>query len=143
MTREDYIRLVEEDYFGYVVRPDLAKILACFTDDATITIYHGDDPAAVFRAAPGAGEAPLRAYFDFVFETYTVDGYSNFRHFVDPAADAIASMFDVTLTPKPGSEPARAGHGTETLHNCNFFQCSRGRFRDVVIYYANPAERSS
>jgi hypothetical protein len=141
MTRDDYIRLVEDDYFGHVLRPDLDRILACFTDDAVITIFHGDDPAAVFRAQPASGEAPLRGYFDYVFETYTVDGYRNFRHFVDLAEGSIASMFDVTLTPKPGAEPAQAGVGTQTLHNCNFFQCVDGRFKDVVIYYANPARQ--
>lgn len=139
MNRIDYIRLVEEDYFGHVVRPNLERILACFTDDAVITIFHGDDPASVFRAAPGPDDAPLRGYFDYVFDTYTVDGYSNFRHFVDVEVQSVASMFDVTLTPKPGSEPAKEGVGTQTLHNCNFFECANGRFRNVVIYYANPA----
>ena len=139
MHRNDYIRLVEEDYFGHVVRPNVKRILACFTDDAVITIFHGDDPATVFRAFPGPNDAPLRGYFDYVFETYTVDGYSNFRHFVDVDAQLIASMFEVTLTPKPGSALAQEGVGTQTLLNCNFFECTNGRFRDVVIYYANPA----
>ncbi len=44
MRRQDYIELVENQYFGNVSAGDIDAVCACFTADSTITILHGDNP---------------------------------------------------------------------------------------------------
>jgi ketosteroid isomerase-like protein len=135
LSRDDYIELVEQDYFGNVADPDLEAVLACFTDDARAAVYHGDDPVQIYARRPRAGESPLEAYFEYVFATFDVE-YEGFEHWVDVEQERCACTFVVYLTGKPGTELARAGRGK--YQNANFFQCRGGKFAEVVIYYANP-----
>ena len=133
-SRDDYVNLVEEAYFGAVAREDIAAALECFTPDARVTIYHGDAPARRFSAAPGAGESPLRDFYDHLLANY-VARFSGFRHYVDPPNECCAAHFDVELSPKPDSPYLAAG--TRHLNNCNFFQCREGKIYDMIIYYAD------
>lgn len=134
-SRDYYVNLVEDDYFGSVTREDIAATLDCFTPDAQVTIYHGDASARRFAAAPQAGESPLREFYDHLLANY-VPRFTEFRHFIDPSRDCCAAYFDVELSPKPGSPYLDAG--TRHLKNCNFFQCRDGKIHDMIIYYANP-----
>lgn len=135
MTRDDYVRLVEHDYFGNVARADIPAVVACFTDDATVTIYHGDAEPRIFKAAPGEGETALPRFFDHLLANYE-PRFTEFVHYVDPPNDRCAAHFLVTLTPKPESAYREAG--IQTLRNCNFFRCRDGRIHDMIIYYSNP-----
>ncbi|MDP6953656.1 MAG: hypothetical protein QGF53_12945 [Alphaproteobacteria bacterium] len=130
-----YVTLVEEAYFGSVMREDIAATLDCFTADAQVTIYHGDAPVRRFAVSPQAGESPLREFYEHLFANY-VPRFTAFRHFVDVPNACCAATFDVTLLPKPGS--AYLDAGTRRLKNCNFFHCRGGKIFDMTIYYADP-----
>ena len=136
LSRDDYVKLVETDYFGSVMKQDFAAVVACFTDDATVTIYHGDAAPRIFKGAPKAGETPLPAFFEHLLANYD-PMFDEFVHYVDAAAERGAVTFAVRLTPKPAS--AYRDHGVQHLRNCNFFEFRDGRIHDMIIYYANPA----
>jgi hypothetical protein len=135
MTRDDYVRLVENDYFGNVSRADIPAVVACFTDDATVTIYHGDAEPRIFKASLSGGETPLPRFFEHLLANYD-PVFTEFEHYTDPAAERCAAHFLVTLTPKPGGSTEAAG--VQRLRNCNFFRCRDGRIHDMIIYYSNP-----
>ena len=65
MTRQDYVDVVEDVYFGGMARGDVSPILALFVPDATITTFYADHPARrmrFFRALARSsvvGSAPL------------------------------------------------------------------------------------
>ena len=61
MTRDDYVDLVERRYFGNVTQADIPAVVACFTDDALVTIYHGDAAPRLFKAQPSAARLPCPA----------------------------------------------------------------------------------
>jgi ketosteroid isomerase-like protein len=130
-TQEDYVRLVEEEYFGSVARQDKAAILACFTADAKVTIYHGDNQPRRF----GGDGSPLGDFFDHLLGNYDPE-FSEFVHFVDVPQERCAAYFQVRLVPK--AESPYVPVGVLTLRNCNFFLCRDGKIRDMTIYYANP-----
>ena len=139
MTRDDYVDLVEERYFGNVSREDIAAALACFTDDARVTIYHGDAAPRLFAVSPGAGETPLARFFEHLLSNYEAR-FTEFVHYVDEAGERCAAMFLVTLTPRPGSPYRDAG--VQRLRNCNFFRCRGGLIHEMTIYYSNPVTAS-
>jgi hypothetical protein len=134
-TRDHYIKLVEKDYFGNVMAEDIVAVVACFTPDAEITIYHGDNPIRRFYGQPTTDQQPLRAFWDHLCGNYTAH-FGNFTHIVDDAYECCAATFIVTLTPKPNS--AYLATGTLTLNNCNYFWCRDGKIHRMTIYYANP-----
>ena len=132
-THDYYVKLVEEDYFGSVTRQDKPAILACFTEDARVTIYHGDNAPRRFGTEPGA--SPLPSFFDHLLANYD-PAFSEFVHFTDAAHDRCAAYFKVRLTPK--AESAYKAAGVLNLRNCNFFVCRDGKIHDMTLYYANP-----
>jgi len=134
-SRDYYVNLVEDDYFGNVTQEDIPAVLRCFTPDARVTIYHGDAPARRFAAAPTAGESLLREFFDHLLANY-VARFTDFQHFVDPPSEQCAAYFNVELSPKQDSPYLDAG--TRHLKNCNFFHCRDGKIHDMIIYYADP-----
>ena len=132
---EHYVKLVEEDYFGSVARQDMAGILVCFTENARVTIYHGDNKPRRFSGAADDGASPLRNFFDYLLSNY--DPYfENFTHFVDAENDRCAAYFQVRLTPKADSPYVASG--VQNLRNCNFFLCRDDKIHDMTIYYSNP-----
>ena len=135
MTRDDYVDLVERRYFGNVTRADIPAVVACFTEDAAVTIYHGDAAPRLFRAAPAAGETPLPRFFEHLLANYEAQ-FTEFVHYVDEANERCVATFLVTLTPKPGS--AYRDAGVQHLRNCNFFRCRDGLIHEMTIYYSNP-----
>ena len=70
MTHDDYVDLVERRYFGNVAQADIPAVVACFTDDAQVTIYHGDAAPRRFKARPTAGETPLPRFFEHLLANY-------------------------------------------------------------------------
>ena len=136
MTRDDYVDLVERRYFGSVTRADIPAVVDCFTEDAAVTIYHGDAAPRRFKAAPAAGETPLPRFFEHLLANYEAE-FTEFVHYVDEGNERCAATFLVTLTPKPDS--AYRDAGVQRLRNCNFFRCRDGLIHEMTIYYSNPS----
>ena len=137
---EHYVKLVEEDYFGNVSRQNIAGILACFTADARVTIYHGDNEPRRFSGAGENGASPLPSFFEHLLGNYDPQ-FSDFTHFVDAENDRCSVHFKVRLTPKADSPYAASG--VLNLRNCNFFLCRDGKIHDMIIYYSNPEAANS
>lgn len=135
MRRQDYIQLVEDQYFGNVTAGNIDAVCACFTADATITILHGDNPPRRFFAQPTAGELHLSEFWRHLCAHYEAR-FEHYDHVIDVDAKRCAATFTVTLSPKPGSPYAT--RGTLTLRNCNFFWLRDSLIERMTVYYANP-----
>lgn len=135
MLYSDYVRLVEEQYFGNVSLNRQAEVLACFTPDAEILIRHGDNPTRVLKGRPSPGESHLSDFWRHLNVNFHAI-FSDFTHFVDIGQHRCAATFRVTLTPRPGS--AYESQGTQTLQNCNFFWLRGPLIERMIVYYANP-----
>lgn len=133
--RAYYIKLVEQEYFGNVMREDIAAACACFTDDSQVVIYHGDNEVRRFYGTPEEGQLPMEAFYDHLLGNYDAK-FEHFEHTVDVEEQRCSANFLVTLTPKPGSDYEETG--TLTLNNSNFFRCRDGKIYFMIIYYANP-----
>jgi hypothetical protein len=131
-ARQAYIELVEETYFGSVVRRDMDAILGCFSADAVVTIRHGDDAPRLFHQSPGPGEVPLSEFYAHLLAQFD-PWFGDYQHYYDPIAHTGASRFQVRLTPRPGQQ-VDAQH----LFNCNFFELEGEKIRAMLIYYSNP-----
>ena len=140
LTRAQYVDFVERSYFRNVGREDFTAVTACFTNDACITIFHGDNPVRRFYRKPQQDQQPLITFYGHLWENYHVV-FENFRHIVDAENECCASTFHPLLTPKPTSSHLTAGK--LTLNNCNFFWFRDGRIADMIIYYANPTPDST
>lgn len=134
-ARAAYVDLVENRYFGNVERGRIAAIRACFTDDAVVTIRHGDNPWRVFKGRPGPGELPLEAFWEHICANYE-PRFTQFEHVIDADGGCCAATFLVTLV--PGANSAYRDRGTLTLHNCNFFWLDGDRIARMIVYYSNP-----
>jgi ketosteroid isomerase-like protein len=131
-TPADYIDFVERAYFGAVKAGDAEAVLAHFAPGAALTAYMGDAPARVMRRAPGASEESLD---DFMRAGERFDlTYLDFVHFVDCAAERVASHFTLLIVPRAGDVPSRR------MRNCNFFQFRDGVLVDVIAYFCNPGK---
>jgi hypothetical protein len=116
-TPADYIDFVERAYFGAVKAGDAEAVLA---------------PARVMRRAPGASEESLD---DFMRAGERFDlTYLDFVHFVDCAAERVASHFTLLIVPRADDVPPRR------MRNCNFFQFRDGVLVDVIAYFCNPGK---
>ena len=134
LTQEDYRRLVEEAYFGTVMTGNVDAVLEAFTDDAEVTIYHGDNPVRRFKKTPGEGEVDLREFYAHLCGHFNA-GFDGFMHVADLERARAAAMFTVTLTPRPDSP--HAGEDALVLNNCNFFKYRGDKISWMVIYYSN------
>ncbi len=135
LTRGAIIRLVETEYFGSVTRGDIPAVLACFTRDAEVKIYHGDNPVRHFSMSPRRGRSPLAHFYEHLtghFHARFVD----FQNFIDLPARRSAATFTVRL--RPYRKSPHYASGSLVLNNCNFFEYRRGRIAQMTIYYANP-----
>jgi hypothetical protein len=131
-TRAYYVDLIETRYFGSVVRENFDDVLACFTLQARIRIYHGDNPIREFHRQPQAGQTPFIGFYGHLWENYH-PRFEQFRHIIDEERACAASLFVPVLTPR-----ADSGAAPVRLSNCNLFWFDKGRIADMIIYYANP-----
>ncbi len=132
-ARDAYITLVEDTYFGSVVRGDMAAILDCFTDNAVVTIRHGDDAPRLFHRNPGPGQVDVAEFYSHLLGQFD-PWFGDYHHYYDPEAHTGASRFQVKLTPRSDRPDVAAQH----LFNCNFFELEGGKIREMLIYYSNP-----
>ncbi len=134
LKRDDYIKLVEEDYFGNVAQSNIDAILNCFTDDSSINIRHGDMPLRSFSKNPSASETALEDFYAHLCGNFNA-WFGNFVHYVDAEIAHCSCTFTVQL--KPLAESPYLDAGPQTLNNCNFFSYENGRIREMTIYYSN------
>ena len=134
LERNDYIRLVEEDYFGNVVTGDLQKVLDCFTEDTAVTIRHGDNPPRLFSKNGAEGTGELQDFYKHLCGNFT-PWFGDFDHYIDVPEQRCSCTFVVKLSPLPGSDYLDAG--PQTLRNCNFFKYRDGKIEEMIIYYSN------
>jgi hypothetical protein len=135
LTRAASIELIEQRYFGSVMRADVPAVMACFTPDARVLIRHGDLPPRHFGATPAPGESPLVSFYEHICGQYDC-WFGEFAHTIDTRAQRAASLFQVRLKPRPGG--LYAGSPVQRLSNCNFFDFTGGRIGRMLIYYSNP-----
>jgi len=135
MTRADYVRVIEKKYFGSVMKHDYQKVIDNFTDDARVTIFHGDNPLQVFYKNPKRGKQSFKVFYGHLFDNYIVD-FGKYNTVVDVAKKKAAATFTPHLKPKKGSAYRKTGD--LHLNNCNFFWFRGDKIEDMIIYYANP-----
>ena len=114
-SRQDYIKKIEDDYFGNLVRENISEAIACFSDDARISVRHGDASVRRFSVNGGDGTTSLWDFYDHLCGNYRI-WFGEFVHYIDEDQNRAASTFRVVLDPKPDSPYGSAG--TQTLFNC-------------------------
>lgn len=134
LDRQTYLTAVA-GYFDAVTREDFAGVKAHFTADATVTIFHGDNPTQLFHKAAVAGQRPFDEFYGHLWENYVV-AFNDRVFVIDADAGTAAAIFSPSLTPKAAS--AYTETGPLTLNNANFFWFEDGLIARMVIYYANP-----
>lgn len=134
-SRQDYIKLIEQDYFANLVQENISAAIACFSDDARISVRHGDAPVRRFSVNGDDDTTSLWDFYAHLCGNYHI-WFGEFTHYIDEAESRTASTFRAVLNPKPDSPYHSTG--TQTLFNCNFFQFSDGRIVNMTIYYSNP-----
>ena len=138
MQYDQYVDIVENRYFGNVKKADFGAVLDCFTDDATVLIYHGDNQPRHFSRDGSKGDV-LVSFFEHLNGNFEPN-FENFVHYVDPTANRCASRFLVTLTPKADSD--YFAQGQQLLNNCNFFDFRGELIEFMMIYYSNSRAQS-
>lgn len=114
-----YVDIVTKRYFDGVDNKNLAQVLDCFTEDATLhevtsdTLHRGRD-------------AGIAAMFRKLFADFEGIWHGNFVHVVDPVANAVCSQFTVLITPNGGSELR--------YENANRFYLEGDKFSRVFVY---------
>lgn len=109
---------IVERYFDAVDRMDLAATLACFAENATVTI-------ASFDLAYCGRDSEIRGMYERLFARYERVWHGHFAHVAQPP-NQIASQFTVrNLSPQ----------GVTTVkHNCNFFHMQGGLIVAMAVY---------
>lgn len=119
-TREDYIEMVEKQYFTSVDSKDTEGVLDCFHPDAVFTVQ------SAFSTHEGR-DTDIRQVFERLFERHSKILHKDFQHIVDLDGESCASQFDV--------ENTSAYDGTKIhLSNCNFFYFRNDKFERVYVY---------
>jgi len=124
LSANQMISLVEHSYFHNVDNKNLDAALACFTEDAQLTVQ----TAYVTHR----GQAGIRRMFgDFMRDTPVIY-HGEFTHVTDVENQLIASQFLARNNLADGSEVS--------MRNCNFFVLQDGLFAEVTIYMSgdNP-----
>ena len=124
LTAEQSIELVEASYFYNVDNKNLDDVIACFTEDAELTVQTAH--------VTHRGHDEIRRMFgDFMRDTPVIY-HGDYSHVVDVDNQLIASQFIARNELADGSEIA--------MRNCNFFVSRDGRFGKVTIYMSgeNP-----
>ncbi|MGB3634976.1 MAG: nuclear transport factor 2 family protein [Rubrobacteraceae bacterium] len=119
--REDYIKMVEDQYFANVDLKDLEAVLDCFHHDAVFVVQ------SAFSTHEGR-DTGIKEMFERLFRNYAPKIlHSNFRHVVDVPKGCCASQFSV--------ENISAYDGTEAvMSNCNFFYFDGEKIKSVYVY---------
>jgi len=112
------IELATKRYFGSVDAKDLPSTLACFHDDAMMTVQTS--------FTDHVGKEGIRRMFEDFFGAYETIVHKDFVCTVDEANGRIAASFEAVLTAADGR--------VTRLFNTNFWRLREGRFQTVHIY---------
>lgn len=118
LSRKELIELATKSYFGSVDRKDLEGTLACFHDEALLTVQTS--------FTVHAGKAAIRAMFERFFESYERISHREFRCTVDEKNGRICARFLAEMVEKDGR--------TTVLENTNFWRVRGDRFQEVYVY---------
>ncbi len=124
LTAKEMISLVEDSYFYNVDNKNLDATLACFTEDAELTVQTAH--------VTHRGQEEIRRMFgDFMRDTPVIY-HGDYSHVADVENQLIASQFVARNNLADGSEIS--------MRNCNFFVLRDGQFAKVTIYMSgeNP-----
>ena len=123
LSREDLIKLSEEDYFNGCNSHNLEGILATMSDDCVMRFS-----AAKYTYVGGDA---LRTHFGDFLSNFPTINFHDYVSVVDVENQSIATHFTVRLIDKAGK--------TLEMHNSNFFTTNEdGKFNDVMIFNAAP-----
>ena len=124
LSAEQMIELVGASYFYNVDNKNLDDAVACFTEDAELTVQTA-------HVTHRGHDAIRRMFGDFMRDTPVIY-HGDYSHVVDVDNQLIASQFLARNELADGSEVA--------MRNCNFFVLKDGRFSKVTIYMSgdNP-----
>jgi ketosteroid isomerase-like protein len=124
LTAQEMIALVERSYFENVDGKNLDATLACFTEDAELTVQTAN-------TTHKGHEEIGRMFRDFMRDTPVIQ-HGDYSHVVDVDNQLIASQFFARNELADGSEVF--------MRNCNFFVLQDARFNKVTIYMSgeNP-----
>lgn len=122
-SREYYVDMVENRYFGNVDAKNLEGVLDCFCEDAVFTIQ------SAFTTHEGR-DTGIRRMFENLFETYSSRiVHREFEHIVDPEHGSCSARFEVELIDVQGAELRYS--------NCNFFYLNdAGKFERVFVWFS-------
>ena len=119
LIADELVDLVENKYFHNVDGKNLEPTLACFADNAVLTIQTA---GATYRGRDG----DIRRMFESFMADIEVIYHGDFSHVVDVGNQSIASQF---------VQRNRYDDGRKVeMRNCNFYQIEDGRFKSVTIY---------
>jgi hypothetical protein len=117
------------------MKGDIEAIIGCFISDARVRIRHGDAEERRFTLGADGEGLSAREFYGHLISNFACH-FAGFKHFIDLDEERSAATFVVTLEPRPDS--TYLSEGTQTLHNCNFFEYRDGKIADMIIYYSNP-----
>lgn len=118
LSRAALIELATLRYFGAVDAKDLAATLACFHDEALLTVQTS--------FTRHAGKAAIRRMFEDFFGSYDSIVHRDFVATADAANGRVSASFEAVLTSSDFS--------VVRLTNTNFWRVRDGRFQEVHVY---------
>jgi len=132
-AREQFIDIVERQYFGSMAAASPERILPLLTEDAVLTGFYGINAPRIVRRHPAAGEESFVGFLGGLLTNFTLT-YSQFVHFVDLERQQCACTFRLVITPRDVAStlPERR------LRNCNFFRFDDGLIGAIAVYFADP-----
>lgn len=118
MDRDALVDLAIGRYFARVDAKDMAGVLACFHDEALLTVQTS--------FTRHAGKAAIERMFEDFFAAYETIVHKDFTCTVDAVNGRLAASFEAVLTDAAG--------GVTRLFNTNFWRIREGRFQEVYVY---------
>lgn len=118
LDSDGLINLATKQYFGNVDQKNLDQTLACFHEDAALTVQ-----TAFTRHG---GKPQIRQMFETFFASYETIIHRDFRCTVDVPNGRIVARFIAELIDADGQ--------TTLLENTNFWRVNGRQFQDVYVY---------
>lgn len=118
LSRDALTDLAINRYFASVDAKDMAAVLDCFNDEASLTVQTS--------FTTHAGKAAIERMFVDLFGSWETLVHKDFTITVDELNGRIAASFEAVLTDADGR--------VTSLSNTNFWRIRDGRFQDVHVY---------
>ncbi len=118
LSRAELIEFATKSYFGSVDAKNLDATLACFHDEAILTVQSS--------FTRHAGKPAIRRMFEEFFGAFETIVHQDFTCTVDEKNGRISASFEAVLTAADGS--------VTRLNNTNFWRLRDGKFQEVYVY---------